>query len=177
MANSQWKLDLSHSSVDFSIKHMMFSRVRGTFEQYDAVIEADTADLTTANIRFTVELNSVNTKNTDRDNHLRSADFFDIEKYPQMTFQSTKIEKTADGTYAVTGDLTIRDVTQQETFTVRAEGEGTNPWGVLVAGFSAEGTISRKKYGLVWNATLETGGVLVGDDVNISLDLQAQKQQ
>lgn len=176
MAKSVWKVDTSHSSVDFTVKHMMFSKVKGTFTEFDAEIEADPDDLTTANIRFTVNTGSVDTRSSDRDNHLRSADFFDSENHPQMIFQSTNIVKKGEGQYDVTGDLTILGSTRQETFSVSSEGVGTNPWGVVVAGFSVEGAISRKEFGLTWNAALETGGVLVGDEVKISLEIQAQKQ-
>ncbi|MCL6598183.1 MAG: YceI family protein [Alicyclobacillus macrosporangiidus] len=176
MAKSQWKIDPAHSSVDFSIKHMVISRVKGTFHTFDAVIEADPEDLTTARIEFTVDVASVDTRNEDRDNHLRSADFFDAENYPKMTFKATRIVKKSEGEYEVTGDLTIRGVTRPETFLVTYEGQGKDPWGGIRAGFSANGTINRSDYGLKWNAALETGGVLVGDQVQVSLEIQAVKQ-
>jgi polyisoprenoid-binding protein YceI len=123
-----------------------------------------------------VDVASVDTRNDDRDAHLRSADFFDAENHPKMTFKATKIERTGDGVYEVTGDLTIRGVTRSETFTVTFEGAGKDPWGNYKAGFSAEGTIKRSDYGLTWNAALETGGVLVGDDVKIHLEIEAVAQ-
>lgn len=176
MAKSQWKIDPAHSSVDFSIKHMVISRVKGTFHTFDAVIEADPEDLTTARIEFTVDVASVDTRNEDRDNHLRGADFFDAENYPKMTFKATRIVKKSEGEYEVTGDLTIRGVTRPETFLVTYEGQGKDPWGGIRAGFSANGTINRSDYGLKWNAALETGGVLVGDQVQVSLEIEAVKQ-
>ncbi|MEH7126429.1 YceI family protein [Bacillus sp. JJ1532] len=175
MTNSKWALDPAHSSVDFSIKHMMIANVKGTFNQFDAVIEADPTDLTSANIQFTVDLASIDTRNADRDNHLRSGDFFDVENNPSMTFQSTKIVNNGDGEYDVTGDLTIRGVTKTETFEVSYEGTGKDPWGNDKVGFTVEGAIKRSDYGLTWNSALETGGVLVGDKVKISLDVQAAK--
>ncbi|WNS73480.1 YceI family protein [Bacillus sp. DTU_2020_1000418_1_SI_GHA_SEK_038] len=175
MTNSKWALDPAHSSVDFSIKHMMIANVKGTFNQFDAVIEADPTDLTSANIQFTVDLASIDTRNADRDNHLRSGDFFDVENHPSMTFQSTKIVNNGDGEYDVTGDLTIRGVTKTETFEVTYEGTGKDPWGNDKVGFTVEGAIKRSDYGLTWNSALETGGVLVGDKVKISLDVQAAK--
>ncbi|MCU9614669.1 YceI family protein [Caldibacillus lycopersici] len=176
MANEQWVLDLLHSEVNFSVKHMMISRVNGTFHKYDAKIEADPADLTTANIEFTVDLSSVDTKNVDRDGHLKSADFFDVENYPTLTFKSTNIVKTGENEYAVTGDLSIRGVTREETFNVVLEGVAKNPMsGAETVGFSVEGKIKRGDYGLVWNAALETGGVLVSDEVKISLALEASR--
>ena len=175
MAKTNWALDASHSGVDFSVKHMMFATVKGGFEKFDAKIVADPADLTTAEIEFTVDLASVSTRNDDRDNHLRSADFFDVENHPNMTFVATSIEKTDDNEYNVTGNLTLRGVTKQETFEVTYEGSGLDPWGNEKAGFGVEGKIKRSDYGLVWNAALETGGVLVGDQVKVALQLQAAK--
>lgn len=176
MANVKWAVDASHSSIEFSVKHMMISRVKGSFQTFDADIEADPNDLTSANIGLSVDLSSIDTRNADRDNHLRSADFFDVENYPKMTFRSKSIVKTGEGEYDVTGDLTIRGVTRTETFEATYEGGGKNPWGVEVVGFSAKGSIKRSDYGLTWNAALETGGVLVGDEVKIAIELQASQQ-
>lgn len=175
MANAQWKVDPTHSSLDFSVKHMMVSRTKGTFHNFDASIEADPADLTTANIEFTVDVASVDTRNEDRDNHLRSGDFFDVENHPKMTFKSTNISKNGDGEYEVTGDLTLHGVTHPETFKVEFEGQGKDPWGNEVAGFSGEGKIKRSNYGLTYNAALETGGVLIGDDVRVMIQIEAHK--
>jgi polyisoprenoid-binding protein YceI len=175
MAKTNWALDTAHSSVDFSVRHMMIANVKGTFNSFNAVIEADPTDLTTANIEFTVDTASVDTRNKDRDGHLVSADFFDVENYPTMTFKATNIVKTGEGEYNVTGDLTLRGVTKQETFAVTYEGSGKDPWGNEKVGFSAEGSINRSDYGLVWNAALETGGVLVGDKIKINLQIQAAK--
>lgn len=177
MANSKWAVDATHSSIDFSVRHMMIANVKGTFHQFEAAVEADPQDLTTADIRFTVDLSSVDTRNADRDNHLKTADFFDVEQFPQLVFQSTSIAKKDEGEYAVTGDLTLHGVTKSETFTVTFEGQGKDPWGNEKAGFSAEGTINRSDYGLTWNSALETGGVLVGDKVKISLQIEAAKAE
>ncbi|AGA56722.1 hypothetical protein Theco_0509 [Thermobacillus composti KWC4] len=176
MAKTKWAVDTMHSSIDFSIRHMMIAKVKGSFNQFEASIEADPNDLTTADIAFSVDVASVDTRNADRDAHLRSADFFDVENHPKMTFKATKIERTGDGEYEVTGDLTIRGVTRSETFKVTFEGAGKDPWGNYKAGFSAEGTIKRSDYGLTWNAALETGGVLVGDEVKIHLEIEAAEQ-
>lgn len=175
MTISKWAIDPVHSSVDFSIKHMMIANVKGTFNKFDAVIEADPTDLTTATIEFTVDLASIDTRNEDRDNHLRSGDFFDIENNPTMTFKSTKITSNGDGEYDLTGDLTLRGVTKPETFKVTYEGSGKDPWGNEKVGFTVEGALKRSEYGLTWNSALETGGVLVGDKVKISLDVQAAR--
>jgi len=173
MAKSVWNLDSTHSSVDFSLKHMMISKVKGTFKEFSAQIEADPADLTTASINFDIQVASVDTRNSDRDNHLRAGDFFDAEAFPTMNFVATKIVKTDDGEYDVTGNFRIKDVTREETFAVVFEGEGKDPWGQRKVGFSVEGKINRGDFGLVYNAVLETGGVLISDTIKISLDIQA----
>ncbi|WP_246942530.1 YceI family protein [Bacillus pinisoli] len=175
MALTKWAVDPAHSGVDFSVRHMVISSVKGSFDSYTAEIEADLADLTTASISFSVDLASVNTRNADRDNHLRSADFFDVEQFPTLTFTSTSIEKTDEDEYNVTGDVTLHGVTRQETFKVVYEGSGKDPWGNEKVGFSATGKINRGDYGLTWNAALETGGVLVGDQIKVSLEIQASK--
>lgn len=175
MTVSKWILDAAHSSVDFSVRHMMIARVKGTFHKFDAEIEANPEDLTSAKIEFTVDLDSIDTRNEDRDNHLRSVDFFDVENHPKMTFKSGEIFKTGDNEYEVTGDLTIRGVTRKQSFAVVYEGGGKDPWGNEKAGFSVQGKINRTEFGLVWNTPLETGGVLVGDDVNVTLELELNK--
>jgi polyisoprenoid-binding protein YceI len=176
MTLTKWALDTAHSSVDFSVKHMMIAKVKGSFKEFSATIEADPQDLTSATIQFTVDLNSVDTRSADRDNHLRSADFFDVEKFPTLTFSSTKIEKTDEDEYNVTGDLSLHGVTRQETFKVTYEGSGKDPWGNTKVGFNAEGKLNRSDYGLTWNAALETGGVLVGDQIKVSLEIQAAQE-
>jgi|HigsolmetaAR206D_1030411.scaffolds.fasta_scaffold02371_5 polyisoprenoid-binding protein YceI len=177
MTLSKWTVDKAHSSVEFTIKHMMFAKVRGSFHDFEADIEADPNDLTSANIFFSVDVASIDTGNNDRDNHLRSADLFDVEKFPKMTFKATNIAKKGDNEYEVTGDLTIRDVTKSETFKVTYEGQGKDPWGNIKFGYSAEGKIKRGDYGLTYNAALETGGVLIGEDVNISIVIEASKAE
>ena len=138
-------------------------------------LSADPTDLTTAEIEFTIDIASIDTRNEDRDNHLRSADFFEVEKYPNLTFKATSIEKTDDDEYAVTGDVNLHGVTRQETFNITFEGQGKDPWGNEKAGFSGKTKIKRSDYNLTWNAALETGGVLVGDQITINLEIQAVK--
>ncbi|MBX6351901.1 MAG: polyisoprenoid-binding protein [Thermoflavifilum sp.] len=175
MAKEKWVLDATHSNVDFTVRHMMIATVRGAFHKFDANIVADPEDLTTAEIEFTVDVASVDTRNEDRDNHLRSADFFDAEHYPQMTFKATRIVRTGDGEYDMTGDLTIRGVTKPVTLHVVYGGGGKDPWGNQRVGFTVTGKVNRKDFGLTWNVALETGGVLVSDEVQIHIDLQAVK--
>lgn len=176
MTKTKWAVDTAHSEVEFSVKHMMIAKVKGAFNNFTASIEADPSDLTTADIEFNVDVTSIDTRNSDRDAHLKSADFFDAEQYPSLTFKSTKIVKKDDDEYDITGDLTIRGTTRQETFYVTFEGQGKDPWGNEKVGFSAEGKINRSDYGLTWNAALETGGVLVGDQIKISLSIEASKE-
>lgn len=169
---TKWKVDQSHSSVGFAVKHMMVSKVKGQFDSYTANIEAaDLTDLTTAKIDFQVDTASINTHLEDRDTHLKSAEFFDVDKYPAIEFTSTSITREGDD-YKVTGDLTIKDITKPVLFDVEFGGKGMNPWGVEVYGFEAEAKINREEFGLTWNAALETGGVLVGKDIKIQLELE-----
>lgn len=170
MAN--FTVDTAHSSIQFEVKHMMVSKVKGQFDSYTATVAAnDLADLTTATFTFSFDVASINTKNTDRDDHLRSADFFDVEQYPTIDFTSTSI--TGDGSdYKVTGDLTIKGITNEVTFDLEYNGKGTNPWGVEVYGFEGDAKINRENFGLTWNQALETGGVLVGKDIKIKVELE-----
>lgn len=176
MAKRKWALDPTHSQIEFTVRHMMFAKVKGAFNAFNAEIEADPEDLTTASVTFTIDASSVDTNNTDRDAHLRSADFFDTDHHPNIVFAAKTFTKTGDGEYDVTGDLTIRGVTREETFKVTYNGSGKDPWGNVKAGFSAEGAIKRSDYGLTWNAALETGGVLVGDEIKIAMEIQAAEQ-
>lgn len=177
MAKTVWTVDQVHSEVGFSVKHMMISKAKGTFDKFDAVIEADVEDMTDAKIEVTIDTNSINTRNEDRDNHLRSADFFDAENHPNMTFIATDIKKTASNQYDVVGDLTIRGTTKPAILDVTFEGQSKDPMGgATVAGFSGTTTINRKEFGLTWNAAVETGGVLVGEDVKIHFELELHKQ-
>lgn len=176
MTVSKWKVDPAHSSVEFSVKHMMITRVKGSFKNFEATLEADPSDLTTADIEFKIDLSSVDSGSADRDTHLKSSDFFDVDQYSHMTFKSTDITKKNDDEYNVTGDLSLHGHTKPVTLTATFEGEGKDPWGNHVAGFSAEGKINRTEFGLTYNAALETGGVLVGEDVKVSLQIEASKE-
>lgn len=169
---AKFAVDQAHSAVGFEVKHMMVSKVKGQFGSYTADVEAaDLTDLTTASIAFEIDVASIDTRNEDRENHLKSADFFDVENYPTIDFKSTSITRDGDD-YTVTGDLTIKDVTKPVTFDVEYGGKGTNPWGVEVYGFEAAAKVNREEFGLTWNAPLETGGVLVGKDIKIKVELE-----
>lgn len=165
-----WTLDPSHSEVTFSVRHMMISKVRGTFGVKAATLTAPENPLE-ATVEATVDVASIDTKDEGRDNHLRSADFFDVENYPTMEFRSTGV-RIENGEFLVDGNLTIKGVTKPVTFDFDFGGFGTDPWGNYKAGATAKTVINREDFGLTWNAALETGGVLVGKDVTIELDLQ-----
>ena len=167
----KWIVDTAHSEVGFSVKHMMISKVKGSFTSYEATVEANEEDLQGALIDFKIDVASINTNNTDRDNHLRSSDFFDAEQFSYITFKADAIVKKGDE-YELTGDLTMKGVTRPATFEVEYGGKGTNPWGVGVVAFSVEGKVNRKDFGLTWNQALETGGVMVGEDIKITLELE-----
>lgn len=177
MAKAKWVLDKAHSEVNFTVRHMMIARVNGTFREFNAEIEFDPEDLTTADVKFTVDVASIDTRNEDRDNHLKSADFFDVEKYPELTFVAKEIVKMNDQEYEVKGELTMHGVTKPETFKVTYGGVAKDPFtGVEKAGISVSGKINRTDYGLTWNQALETGGVLVSEDVNIDVHLELTKE-
>lgn len=171
-----WTVDSSHSQVEFSVKHLMISNVRGSFGTFEGQIEMDESNLAASSVEGTVETASIDTRDTQRDTHLRSADFFDVEKYPAMHFRSTSIRPTDDG-YEVKGDLTIRDTTKAVTFKVADEGAARDPWGKERRAFSAEATINRHDFGLNWNVALEAGGVLVGEKVKIRAEVEVVKQE
>lgn len=168
-----WKLDPAHSSAEFKVKHMMISNVKGSFSGISGTLIEDTADPTRSTVEAAIDIATINTADAQRDAHLKSADFFHHEQFPQMTFKSTRVQKKGEGEYAVTGDLTLHGVTKQVTFAVEGpSAPGKDPWGNTRIGLSATTKINRKDFGLNWNAALETGGILVGEDVQISLDVQ-----
>lgn len=172
-----WKIDPTHSQIEFSIRHMMISKVRGRFESFGGTFNLATRNPAAASVEGTVDVNSINTKDAQRDGHLRSGDFFDVEKYPTMSFRSTRIEPVGDGEYKVYGDLTIKDMTREVVFDVLDEGQAQDPWGNQRWGVSATTKINRKDFGLNWNVALETGGWLVGDEVTISAEAELVQEQ
>lgn len=168
-----WIIEPSHTQLEFSAKHMMITNVRGRFNQFEGRIEFDPNNIENSTVEGAVYTHSVDTNQGQRDDHLRSPDFFHAEVHPTMTFKSTKVEHVRGDEYKVTGDLTIRGTTKPVTFKVVDEGRGTNPWGGQRWGLSAETKVNRKDWNLNWNAALETGGWLVGDDIKISAEVQA----
>jgi len=173
-AVSTWTIDPVHSTVEFAVKHMMVSTVKGRFRTFVGKLSIDEVDPSRSIIEAAIDVASVDTGVEDRDNHLRSDDFFNAERFPRMTFRSTKIERDgADDAWKMTGDLTIRDVTRPVTLDVEFVGRGPDAWGKERAGFSAETKISRKDFGVNWNGLIETGGVVVSDSVRILLEIEA----
>ena len=175
-APTTWNIDPVHSVAEFKVKHMMISNVKGQFTAVSGVLRLDEADVTKSHIEVTIEAASINTREPQRDAHLKSADFFDVEKHPTLTFVSKQVAPTGDGELQVTGDLSIHGVTREVVFSVEGPTPpGKDPWGNTRIGASATTRINRKEYGLTWNAALETGGILVGDEVTITLDVQFVK--
>ncbi|UWZ86003.1 YceI family protein [Occallatibacter riparius] len=168
-----WKIDPAHSSAEFKVKHMMISHVKGSFSGLSGTLIEDTVDPTQSSVDASVDISTISTGDAQRDAHLKSADFFHHEQHPTMTFKSTKVEKQGEGEYKVTGDLTLHGVTKPVTFAVEGpSAPGKDPWGNTRIGLSATTKINRKDFGLSWNAALETGGILVGEDVQIALEVQ-----
>lgn len=168
-----WQIDNAHTSVTFTVRHMMITNVRGSFGTVEGVIHYDPATPNAASVEAKIETASINTGVTDRDNHLRSADFFNAAVNPLITFTSTSVNLTSENEGTITGDLTMAGVTKPITLKVEYLGVNKNPWGKNVVGFAAEGTVNREDFGLTWNQALETGGVLVGKEIKLALDVQA----
>jgi len=167
-----YSIDNSHSEIGFTVRHMMFAKVRGQFKTWSASVAYNASDPSTSEIQVEIDTASIDTREAQRDTHLRSADFFDAENHPKMVFRSKRIERKGDGEYALVGDLTIRDATHEVTLDVEQTGAGKDPWGNDRLGFSAKGVISRSQWGLKWNQALEAGGVLVSDKVELGLEVQ-----
>jgi polyisoprenoid-binding protein YceI len=173
---STWAVDPAHSSVEFAVKHMVITTVRGRFAKSTVDLDLREESPLLSRVQAKIEAASIDTRESKRDEHLRSADFFDAEKFPYLTFNSKRVEEAGKGKYRVVGDLTIKDVTREVVLDTTFSGVAKSPWGMQVAGFSAETTINRTDWGLTWNAALETGGVLVSDEVKISIEVEAIKQ-
>lgn len=172
-----WVIDPAHTSVEFAGKHMMISTVRGRFTKYDANVEFDESDPARSKIEGQIYTASVDTQDPKRDEHLRSADFLDSERFPLMTFKSKAVTPAGNKRYHLIGDLTIKDVTKEIALDVEYTGLAKTPWGTTVAGFAGEGNISRKEFGLNWNVALEAGGWLVSDTIKIYIEGELTRQQ
>ena len=173
---SEWDIDGSHSVAAFSVRHLMISNVRGEFSGIKGSVNLDDKDISKSTIEATIDATTINTHEEKRDGHLKSPDFFDVAKYPTLSFKSKKVEKAGKDKYKVLGDLTIHGVTKPVTLNVEASAEQKDPWGNIKRGFEATTKINRKDFGLGWNKALETGGVVVGEEVTITIDIEAMKK-
>lgn len=173
---SKWTVDGTHSDIGFVARHMMFAKVRGQFNEFDVNLDFDPENPAATTVEAVIKTSSVDTGVDDRDNHLRSGDFFDAEQFPDMVFKSKRVEVNGGNAGKLIGDLTIRDVTREVALDVEFLGQDNNPWGVPVAGFEASTKINREDFGLTWNAALESGGVLVGKDIQVQLNIQANPE-
>ena len=173
-----WKSDPTHASVQFAVSHLMVSTVRGTFDKFDVTATIDDADIGKSSVEATIDIASVNTRNEKRDDHLRGADFFDVEKNPTMTFKSKKVEKVKDNEYKVTGNLMLMGVTKEVVLAVKGSPKAmTDPWGGSRLGGRATTTINRTDYGLKYNSVLDSGGVAIGEEVEITIDIELVQAQ
>lgn len=172
-----WQIDQAHSEVNFAVRHMMISTVRGQFEKFSGIIEFDPETPENTTVDVTIESASINTKETQRDGHLRSPDFLNVTEFPNLTFKSTDVKIISDNQAQLTGDLTIRNITQSVILDVEYAGMAKSPWGTTSAGFSAKATINREDWGLTWNQALETGGWLVGKEIDISIEVELVQQE
>lgn len=173
MASSKWTIDPFHSEVQFKVKHLVISTVTGYFKKFEGAVESENEDFSGARANFSLDVDSIDTNAKDRDNHLKSDDFFAADKFPKLTFDGT-IQKDGDQ-FSLVGDLTIRDITQKVTLDVSHGGSMVDPYGQTKAGFEINGVISRKSFGLKWNGVTEAGGVVVGDEVKLHLNIQLTK--
>lgn len=174
---TSWTIDPEHSNVGFKVRHMMVSSVKGNFDKHTGTVEINDKDITKSKVEVSIDTNSINTNVQKRDDHLRSAEFFDVSKFPKMTFVSKKVANAGKGKLKVTGDLTLHGVTKEVVLDVEGPSkESKDPWGNIRKGATASTKINRKDFGLVWNAALETGGVAVGEEILITLEIEMIKK-
>ncbi len=171
-----WKIDPAHSHVEFAVRHLMISTVRGRFTDVKGTVVAADGNPATAQVDVAIDVNTIDTREAQRDAHLKSADFFEAEKYPALTFKSARVTDVKGDRFKLVGDLTMHGVSREVTLDVTSEGRGKDPWGGERAGYSAVTKVNRSDFGLTWNQVLETGGIAVGDEIKISLDLELVKQ-
>jgi polyisoprenoid-binding protein YceI len=176
VATTTWSIDPAHSSVEFAVRHLMISNVKGRFSDVKGSLVGNEAGTAEASVEVSIGVQSIDTREAQRDAHLRSADFFDVDHFPEMTFRSTRAERLGEGRFPLAGALTIHGVTRDVVLDVTSEGRTTDPWGGERAGFAATTRIRRSDFGLTWNQILEAGGVVVGDEVKVSIDVELVKQ-
>lgn len=176
MATTTWVSDPTHSSISFKVRHLMITSVRGSFNKFEVRVACDSDDFSDAKIKCTIDPSSISTGVADRDAHLQSADFFDVAKFPEMTFTAEGIRQKSNGEFEVQGNLTIHGITQPITLEGEYGGVVTDPYGQTKAGFTVEGKLNRKDFGLTWSATTEAGGVVVADNIQFTCDIQMIRQ-
>lgn len=176
MTNETWEIDSSHSGIHFSIRHMVIAKVRGKFTRWSGALRLQDGDLATGKVEVVIDASSIDTGVADRDNHLKSPDFLDVAQFPEITFRSSRVEARDASELRVTGELTIHGVTREVVLEAEATGRAKDPWGNERIGFTAKAAIDRKDFGLSWNQVLEAGGLLVGDRLNIELEVEAVRQ-
>ena len=176
MSTERWEIDSSHSSLHFSVRHLMIAKVRGSFARWSGTIQVPDGDFSKATVVVTIDASSIDTGVADRDGHLKSPDFFDVAQYPELRFIGKRVQSRAEGEIDVVGELTLKGITREAVLRVEQHGQAKDPWGNVRAAFTAKTSIDRKDFGLTWNQVLETGGVMVGDRVHIEADIEAVKQ-
>jgi len=176
MRTDRWEIDSSHSSVHFAVRHLVIAKVRGSFTRWSGTVQVPDGDFSKATVAVTIDASSIDTGVADRDAHLKSADFFDVAQYPELRFVGKRVQPRSGDVIDVVGDLTIKGITREVVLRVEQHGQAKDPWGNLRTAFSAKTSIDRKDFGLTWNQVLETGGVMVGDRVEIEAEIQAVKQ-
>ena len=176
MANQTWQIDSAHSGIHFSVRHLVIAKVRGQFSRWTGALTVPDGDFARATVEVTLDTTSIETGVADRDAHLKSADFFDVATYPEATFRSRRVEPAGGDRFLLFGDLTLRGISREVVLDVESAGQTKDPWGNVRAGFAAKTSIDRKEFGLAWNQVLETGGVMVGDKVEIEIEVEAVRQ-
>jgi polyisoprenoid-binding protein YceI len=176
MASERWEIDSSHSSLHFSVRHLVIAKVRGSFARWSGTIQVPDGDFSKATVVVTIDASSIDTGVADRDGHLKSPDFFDVAQYPELRFVGKRVQSRAEGEIDVAGELTLKGITREVVLRVEQHGQAKDPWGNVRAAFTAKTSIDRKDFGLTWNQVLETGGVMVGDRIDIEAEIEAVKQ-
>jgi polyisoprenoid-binding protein YceI len=176
MASERWEIDSSHSSLHFSVRHLVIAKVRGSFARWSGTIQVPDGDFSKATVVVTIDASSIDTGVADRDGHLKSPDFFDVAQHPELRFVGERVQSRTEGEIDVVGELTLKGITREAVLRVEQHGQAKDPWGNVRAAFTAKTSIDRKDFGLTWNQVLETGGVMVGDRVDIEADIEAVKQ-
>ena len=176
MTTQTWQIDSAHSGIHFAVRHLVIAKVRGQFSRWTGALTVPDGDFSRATVDVTIDATSIDTGVADRDAHLKSADFFDVASFPELTFRGRRVEAKGDDRFALIGDLTIRGTTREVALDVESAGQTKDPWGNVRAGFAARTSVDRKEFGLTWNQALETGGVMVGEKIEIELEVEAVRQ-